>query len=97
MNQPSNEIVAAVMALEATVSDGSKTLEERRTALRHICQLLGEPEALVSQVPAEDLEFVGGAMTGWLPLGFGHSPLRDSMESVAEGRARRQASGMRRV
>lgn len=84
-----------IRALARTVQDTGKPVEARRTALKHICALRGESIALVDTVAEDELSAVVAGMTVWSELGLRDLTLQDSLESVREGRARREA-GTRR-
>lgn len=76
-----------VRSLLKTAGDESKSEDERYAALKHVCQLRGDPYV---HVPLEHLRKVAAALhrvelAGWR---FGPMALKDAAEAVAMGKAR---------
>ena len=85
----------AIDALVAQVRDTAKPVEERRAALRHICALRNESASAVAAIPAEDLSAVVSAMTVFSTFGSKDLSLMDAVESIRNGKAKREFQGRR--
>lgn len=82
---------STILELAKQAQDSSKPVEARRTALKHICALRGEPVALVDAVTEDELAWVAAAMTvcsAAVPA-LRDLSLVDSLQALREGRARR--------
>jgi hypothetical protein len=91
--KPSNETIATIKGLAEKVKDESKPVEERKGALKLICQLRNEP---YQNVPEDDLRLVVAGMTAW-PNGLPGLTLVAALEAVETGKARRKANQVART
>ena len=92
-----NEQTSTIAELARQVRDESKSLDARRTALKHIAALGGESTTLVDTVTENELCAVVSGMATWSAI---DSRLRDltlvdSLEALREGRMRRDAVNRR--
>lgn len=90
MNSESNQQASTILALAGQVRDTSKSIEERREALRHICRLRNEPVTDVDAIKEDEINFAVGAMTTWSAIDprFRDLTLADSLQAIREGRMR---------
>lgn len=88
----SNETTSTIAELARQIVDTSNSLEARRMALKHLCRLRGEAVEDVDTVAEDELAWAAGGMTAMGQLGFTDLTLRDTLEAVREGRARRAAA-----
>jgi len=82
----SNNTHSTILGLAKQAQDSSKPVEARRTALKHIAALRGEPIAPVDTVTEDEVSAVVSGMVYW-PVAIKPLSLRDSLETVRQGRA----------
>lgn len=72
------------------IKDTDATVEERKTALRLLCQLRSESSAPVNGISTDDLSSVVATMTMWGQIGLKNLSLADALEVLREAKARRE-------
>lgn len=77
--------------LVSKIKDTMQPVEERRAALRLLCQLRNESPAIVSSIPEESLSFVVAAATCFGRIaGCKDLTVASAWDALQQGNARRQ-------